>query len=601
MVSRYPFRLPKRRLLVLTLGGLSLPAPSVSGQAPAPPPPECALGSVTQIRIRNASVMEEERIRDRPLAWAWRLVNRLHFRTRERFIRDDLLFREGDCYDPALLADSERTLRNYPFIAFASVQGKPSGDGAWEVQVETRDEWSTWPNLHIALDGRFLFQGFSLREGNLLGRGITSTLFYSRVDQSRNRGVFFRFPRLFRSRLDGIFSAGKTRIGEFFTLQAAYPFLGEVGRFAASQRLSYQDSYRRFSTGTRKGISHILLPVEDRRADLTLARRWGEPGSLTELGISLFWAATIPSPRIQDARIAYNDSFDDLTPVPDSLFQSVVSQTAEVHSTVVGAMLGRREIRFVPRRGLDLVEGIQDVAIGREAGLFLGVGLAGEGTRASASGDLLLGGHLFAGASGTPGVVNVRGLVEGRRARVREGLSRPWRDLRAEGEATGYWTPGPWPGSLFGRVYFQGAWRVDRPYQSTLGGVGRLRGYFEEELPVGAGLVGTLEVRADLPWPRMVDLGVTAFLDAGRGWDAGVPFGQDTGWLSSVGGGVRLAFPSGSATLLRIEGGWPVRQTMRLDDLLIRAYFVDLKGLLGLRSDGTGRRFNGYLNRLRGY
>jgi len=199
------------------------------------------------------------------------------------------------------------------------------------------------------------------------------------------------------------------------------------------------------------------------------------------------------------------------------------------------------------------------------------------------------------------GVFNVRGLLEGRRARLAEGTDLRWRDLRAEAEANGYWTPEGWPGNLHGRVAFQGGWRVDRPFQSTLGGVGKLRGYFQEELPVGAGMVATLEARVDLPWPRMADLGLTGFFDAGQGWDAGVPFGRDTGWLSSLGGGVRLAFPTGSTRLIRIEGGWRVRENMRMEDLLVRAYFVDLRGLLGLRTDGGGRRFNGYLNGLRGY
>jgi len=551
--------------------------------------------------VHNGSVLHPEEVEDRRFFWAWRWVNRLHFRTRESFIRHELLLREGDCFDPVRVANSERTLRTYSFIASATVRAEPQEGGRWNLQVETRDEWSTWPNLNVALDGRLLFQGFSLREGNLLGRGITGLLFYSRVDQSRNRGVYLRFPRLLGSRTDGVFSGGKTRIGEFLQIQARYPFLGEVGRVAAGQRLLYQHSYLRFGTGARSGVSHILLPTEETRADLTLARRWGEAGSLVEVGLSLAYLETDPSRRAQDIRIAYNDRFDELTPAPDSLFGIIASQTARVRSTVAGAIFNHRRVDFVPRKGLELLEGIQDVAVGWEVGSSLGVGVAGPGTRASASGDLLLGSQFFGGMARPGWVFQARGLMEGRRARVSESSEKNWRDLRAEGEITGYWTQGGWPGSLYGRVFFQGGWRVDRPFQGTLGGVRRIRGYFQEELPVGAALVGTLEARADLPWPSVADLGLTGFLDAGRGWGEGVPFGQDTEWLGSVGGGIRLAFPSGSATVLRIEGAWRLRESMEARDLLLRAYLVDLGGIMGLGNDGGGRRFNGYLNRLRGY
>lgn len=561
----------------------------------------CPGGTIREIQIRNGSVLEPERITDGPLAWAWTWVNRLHYRTRESFVRDDLLFKEGDCYEPALLTDSERTLRNYPFIASASVEALRGADGNWDVQVHTRDEWSTWPRLHIALDGRLLFQGFSLRESNLLGRGITSSLFYSRVDESRNRGAFFRFPRLLGSRSDGIVSAGKTRIGEFVNLQVAYPFLGEVGRVAVAQRISYQDNYLRFGTGTRTGISHVLLPVRSFRTDLMVARRWGQPGGLLELAGSISFLDTDPSRRVEDVRIAYNDRFDDLTPVPDTLFQAIQEETGRVRSTVAGALLNVRGIHFLPRKGLELLRGVQDVAVGKEAGIFLGMGLSGQGTRAASAGDMVLGGHVFTGQSHPRALVQLRGLVEGRRARVTEGGESPWRDIRTEGEATAYWMPPRWPGNFFGRISYQGGWRIEKPYQSTLGGIGKLRGYFEEELPVGASLVATVEARANLPWPNMVDLGLTGFLDMGRGWDEGVPFGRDTGWLSTVGGGLRLAFPTGSATVLRMEGGWRLRKTLRMEDLLVRAYLVDLRGLLGLRTDGGTRRFNGYLNRVRGY
>ena len=56
----------------------------------------------------------------------------------------------------------------------------------------------------------------------------------------------------------------------------------------------------------------------------------------------------------------------------------------------------------------------------------------------------------------------------------------------------------------------------------------------------------------------LIDLGLTLFADAGRGWAGDVPFGVDTGWKTSVGAGLRLAFPVESVRVTRIDVAWPV-------------------------------------------
>jgi len=56
-----------------------------------------------------------------------------------------------------------------------------------------------------------------------------------------------------------------------------------------------------------------------------------------------------------------------------------------------------------------------------------------------------------------------------------------------------------------------------------------------------------------------VDVGTSAFVDAGRGWAGDAPFGEDTGTLVSAGGGLRLAFPSGSRFTTRLDLAFPLR------------------------------------------
>ena len=138
-----------------------------------------------------------------------------------------------------------------------------------------------------------------------------------------------------------------------------------------------------------------LGPPPDRRAELTLARRWGEPGALLEFGISLAHMDLDATSSIEGVRIAYDARFEELESISDSLYETILPQARRTRSTVAGAMLGHRRIRFVPRSGLELIRGIQDVALGAEGSFFLGVGVGGMDSPASAVGDFLVGGRFF--------------------------------------------------------------------------------------------------------------------------------------------------------------------------------------------------------------
>jgi hypothetical protein len=60
------------------------------------------------------------------------------------------------------------------------------------------------------------------------------------------------------------------------------------------------------------------------------------------------------------------------------------------------------------------------------------------------------------------------------------------------------------------------------------------------------------------PYPQVFDLGVTVFGDVGRGWAGEAPFGVDSGWKGTVGGGLRFGFPAGTRRVARVDLAWPV-------------------------------------------
>jgi hypothetical protein len=100
------------------------------------------------------------------------VLDRFHVRTRESTIRRQLLVAPGDTVDTLRVAESLRRLRRLRYIADASVEGSGCGDGAVDLAVTTRDDWSTKPSLQV----RSPSSAFELTERNLLGTGREATV-----------------------------------------------------------------------------------------------------------------------------------------------------------------------------------------------------------------------------------------------------------------------------------------------------------------------------------------------------------------------------------------------------------------------------------------
>jgi hypothetical protein len=127
---------------------------------------------VGRIRVRSLDVFGTS-IDDTTMlstSWLTRILNSLNFRTRPATVRRSLLFRQGDLIDPFRVAESERILRNLPFIRDARiVLGRnPGGSDSVNVLVIVRESWTLMlsgsPTDPSGLKG-------SLTEQNLYGLG----------------------------------------------------------------------------------------------------------------------------------------------------------------------------------------------------------------------------------------------------------------------------------------------------------------------------------------------------------------------------------------------------------------------------------------------
>ncbi len=100
--------------------------------------------------------------------WIGSTLNKLHFYTNEKIIRNNILFEEGGTIDPQVLADNERVLRRLKFIYDARIQVIPVSEGWVDVYVITKDLYSL--GLNIAFEGIEPTK-IELYERNLFGTG----------------------------------------------------------------------------------------------------------------------------------------------------------------------------------------------------------------------------------------------------------------------------------------------------------------------------------------------------------------------------------------------------------------------------------------------
>ena len=112
-----------------------------------------------------------------------RLANDLHFTTRASVIRRELLFRAGQPYDSAAVAETARNLRSLGVFREVAIDTIRSDSGL-VVRVTTSDGWSTRPITNLNTAGSTWVPTIGLEELNFLGTATLVSVRY-RIDPDR--------------------------------------------------------------------------------------------------------------------------------------------------------------------------------------------------------------------------------------------------------------------------------------------------------------------------------------------------------------------------------------------------------------------------------
>jgi hypothetical protein len=481
---------------------------------------------VGRIHVETFDVFTPE---EASAGWPYRALNAVHVHTRESTLRKSLLFHEGDAYDPAKLAETERNLRRLRFIKSASVTALPSADGTVDVDVRTQDTWTTEPTLSISRSGSVTSYGASIIERNLAGTGREVELtYYEGVDRI-TRYFAFEDPNLLGPYWSGTFLHAFNSDG--------WQDLGGIQKAFSSVSMPRAGALLVDVSSSRARIYHGGRAVSEYRRD--------HRGYLAEFGTALARSATTARRlfggfQIQEDRFAATPGRADDPRPPSRKYRYAFLRADLVRTDLVKLDYVDRDAR------------IDDFELGDRISILAGLSPT-----------------LF-GVDRTTGVV---GATASRGWRIGEGtLLLPQLALDSRVGATSGNTIAA--GSLrfvhrfhtkltqtlVSRLEMRRGWDLDPDVQFFADGSSAVRGYRLREYEGDRAAVLNVEHRvfSGLELFRMVAPGAAVF------FDAGIAASSDKGIRAAavkrdVGVGLRLAFPRASVhTVFRLDIAFPL-------------------------------------------
>ena len=481
---------------------LRLPAQTAADTTPSADP--AMVVHAVQIHRRDIFDPEER-------SWFARLANKLHFQTQPAVIRRELLFRPGEPYDSALVAESERNLRGLGIFRRVQIDSIRTPEGL-VLRVVARDGWSTQADWRFRSTGGQVAFTIGLVENNLLGTAAAAAVRYSKNPDRSTVALSFRRPRLFfgrvglgayyENRSDGK-SMGLALDQPFFSLDARRAF-----RFDAEDR---EERVLRFRNGLEVASDTLRRRYTLVRGSVAKALRASSAGYL-RVGIT--------------GQLRRDDSIREgsIEPFPENV------------TAAVGAYLAWNHARYIVARGYGGFTREEDVDLGTtiRVGLIAAPKIFGYDRNGIGSelggrvGARIPGGFAFADVVAN-GLHTSAGLDSGSVQIAGTTVFQPGPRHMAVFHAEAGWIRNPRPGEEFDLGLGSGP----RAFGSHA---------FTGDRSVFLSAEYRFTVAEDLF--RMVGLGIAGFVDHGGAWYAGSP--RRMGWDAGV--GLRLGASRSSDT-----------------------------------------------------
>ena len=467
----------------------------------------------------------------------FRLANRIHVITRESTLGAQLLFQAGDRYDSRLLRESERLLRDKPYLREAQIRPVAFHDGVVDIEVVTQDTWTLKPEVRFGRTGGRNSSGFGIEEHNLFGTGARFGVISLSGVERDSKQVFYSDTNLAGSRwrLDAQHSwASDGRAGSF---RVERPFYALDARWAAG--LAWRDE-RRIDSVYDEGR------VVDRFA---IRERFGRVEFGVSEGLRDGWVTRWTAGVTVDERRA--------APAPDSLPGSPLPRDRRLTYPWVGIEVIEDDFRET--RNQDQIARTEDLELGWRMRLRLGLASGALGSDRNA---VVFDTRVSKGFQ--PDAAHTLLASVAATGRYEDGAL----DETTIGAAARYHWRHSARRSTFIALGADRGVHLDLDSQLTLGGDSGLRGYpYRFRTGQGRWLL-TAEERWFTDWYpfRLFNVGGAVFYDMGRVWgDNLVPLpatpssGRRNGVLRDIGIGLRLGNSrSAVGSVIHIDVAYPI-------------------------------------------
>jgi hypothetical protein len=501
--------------------------------------------TIERIDVVALDVIEE---RDPLPRW----LNVFHATTRQGVVRREMLLREGDAYNQAVVDETIRNLRQLPQLSIVLVVATVgSAPGRVGVVVITKDVWSLRASWNVVVTTGGLEElELHPEERNLFGRHQAVSATFLLQPSAYTLGLGYTLPRLATSRVAVVSSAdvmidraSGSPEGSFGSLVAGQPLYSGLAEWAWDASTSWQDIIQ------RRYVNAKLYTFDDPATGQSVPFEWRarEYTTLFELRRSFGWAIKHDFTfGVGIDQSVYRTDFPGADPrtVADFRVNAVPVSDTRVGPAIQYETYSKRYLRVIDFDTLALQE---DYRLGHDIVL----GFSPSPRALGSTLDLL---SVTAAAQYTFAIrdgfyrVGITTLTEPTPDRVAQAYYEPFMHLVT-----------PTIGRL-GRIVVDAAlqyrWRNYLNIKEYLGGGDRLRGY-PTDFFFGKDFVSyNVELRSRPIEILSCQLAAVGFFDAGdafNGWSSFEPF-------QSVGVGLRALFPQLDRGVFRADLGFPIER-----------------------------------------
>jgi outer membrane protein assembly factor BamA len=195
---------------------------------------------IEEIKIVRKNVFDPEINEENKKLYLW--VNKFHFLTKERIIRQELLFKEGDIYDKELLEESERNLRDLGFLGKVKIEETKKANSKVDVSVKTQDQWSTVVSFSGEAVGKYYSLQIYFEEHNLLGWGKSLILGYTRTTERENGQLSLMDGNIMGTRLSLYADIYNRSDGHLYNIAFSRPFYSLETKYSFGSQYVNEDS-----------------------------------------------------------------------------------------------------------------------------------------------------------------------------------------------------------------------------------------------------------------------------------------------------------------------------------------------------------------------